>query len=69
MSTRAELRSFVGLCSYYRKFVNGFAKISRLITKFLNTKHKFEKVTEEMRDAIDKLKKALTSKPPLQQEI
>jgi hypothetical protein len=64
-STRAELRSFVGLCSYYRKFVKGFAKISRPITSFLNTKLKLTTLPDNIVAAIAELKDALTSEPIL----
>jgi exodeoxyribonuclease III len=62
-TTRAELRSFVGLCSYYRKFVKGFAKIVRPITSFLNTKIKLTSMPDDIIAAIDTLKSVLTSEP------
>ena len=64
-TTRAELRSFVGLCSYYRKFVKGFAKIARPITSFLHTKLKLTALPADIVAAVDTLKNALTAEPIL----
>jgi hypothetical protein len=34
-STQTELRSFLGLCNVYRRFVKGFAKIAALLNSLL----------------------------------
>ena len=65
VTDRKELRSFQGLMSYYRKYVKGFARLSKPITDFLKTKKKFEDHGEEVTTAISELKKILTSKPIL----
>jgi hypothetical protein len=51
--------------SYYRKYVKGFARLSKPITDFLKTKKKFEDHGEEVTTAISELKKILTSEPIL----
>lgn len=33
--TQTELKSFLGLCNYYRRFVNGFAKIATTLNALL----------------------------------
>ena len=36
-----EVRSFLGLASYYRKFVEGFSKIATPLTKLIRKEEKF----------------------------
>ncbi|GFU58811.1 retrovirus-related Pol polyprotein from transposon 412 [Nephila pilipes] len=59
-----ELRSFLGLCTYYRRFVKGFSLIARLL--HWSTEHKRPFVwSEECEVAFTSLKEALTSTPIL----
>ncbi|GFY13558.1 retrovirus-related Pol polyprotein from transposon 17.6 [Trichonephila clavipes] len=59
-----ELRSFLGLCTYYRKFVKGFSSIARPLHKLTESKQKFQ-WTKECEDSFLQLKEALTSSPIL----
>ncbi|GFV16328.1 retrovirus-related Pol polyprotein from transposon 412 [Trichonephila clavipes] len=59
-----ELRSFLGLCTYYRKFVKGFSNIARPLHKLTENKQKFQ-WTKECEDSFLQLKEALTSSPIL----
>ncbi|GFR30068.1 retrovirus-related Pol polyprotein from transposon 17.6 [Trichonephila clavata] len=59
-----QLRSFLGLCTYYRKFVKDFSTIARPLHKLTEANQKFI-WTDECNDAFNKLKDALTSAPIL----
>ncbi|GFW48863.1 retrovirus-related Pol polyprotein from transposon 412 [Trichonephila clavipes] len=59
-----ELRSFLGLCTYYRKLVKGFSNIARPFHKLTESKQKFQ-WTKECEDSFLQLKEALTSSPIL----
>ena len=55
-----DVRSFLGLCSYYRRFVHKFADIARPLHKLTEANKKFV-WGEDCQQAFDKLKRALTS--------
>ncbi|GFX02680.1 hypothetical protein TNCV_2011241 [Trichonephila clavipes] len=59
-----QLRSFLGLCTYYRKFVKHFSTIVRPLHKLTEAKQKFM-WTLDCNNAFNKLKDALTSAPIL----
>ena len=59
-----EVRSFLGLCSYYRRFVHDFAKIASPLTDLLKKDKAFE-WTQECQQAFDTLKHKLTTTPIL----
>ncbi|GFX53964.1 retrovirus-related Pol polyprotein from transposon 17.6 [Trichonephila clavipes] len=59
-----QLRSFLGLCTYYRKFVKNFSTIARPLHKLTEAKQKFI-WTVDCNNAFNKLKDALTSAPIL----
>ncbi|UYV63839.1 K02A2.6-like [Cordylochernes scorpioides] len=55
-----QLRSFLGLCSYYRRFVPGFSNIARPLHRLTESGRPFS-WTVDCERAMDKLKKALSS--------
>ena len=59
-----SVREFLGLCSYYRKFVPGFSKIATPLHQLLKANSKFV-WTEPCQMAFQKLKKVLTHTPVL----
>ena len=75
--TVRELRSFLGLCNFYRKFVEHYAEIAKPLTDILRSTefeekfgHKFTKTApislgEPEQAAFQRLKDALTSAPCL----
>ena len=58
------LRSFMGITGYYRKFIEGFSKISYPITSLQNKGRKFE-WTKNCKESFNKLKHLLTITPIL----
>ena len=62
--TAKHVRSFLGLCSYYRRFVQNFAQIAKPLHKLCEKSSKFQ-WTDESQLAFQKLKDALTSAPIL----
>ena len=59
-----EVKSFLGLASYYRRFIKGFAAIARPLHQISNKGSKFL-WSDECQKAFDELKAALTSSPIL----
>ncbi|GBM53776.1 Retrovirus-related Pol polyprotein from transposon 297 [Araneus ventricosus] len=59
-----DLRSFLGLCTYYRRFLNNFFTIARPLHKLTEAKSNFN-WTEECEKSFNSLKQALTSSPIL----
>jgi hypothetical protein len=59
-----EIWSFQGLARYYRRFIEGFSKISKPMTKLLEKDKKF-KWTPAYEASFQKLKKWLTTAPIL----
>ncbi|KAG8496961.1 hypothetical protein CXB51_008163 [Gossypium anomalum] len=62
----SELRSFLGLASYYRRFVKGFSMIASSMTKLLQKDIKFE-WSKNCQQSFEKLKALLTEAPVLVQ--
>ncbi|GBM71467.1 Retrovirus-related Pol polyprotein from transposon 297 [Araneus ventricosus] len=59
-----DLRSFLGLCTYYRRFVKNFSTIAKPLYKLTEAKSNFN-WTEECEKSFNSLKQALTSSPIL----
>ncbi|XP_024312059.1 LOW QUALITY PROTEIN: uncharacterized protein LOC100823542 [Brachypodium distachyon] len=62
--TVKEIRSFLGLAGYYRRFIENFSKIARPMTNLLKKEKKFS-WTPECEAAFQELKKKLVSAPVL----
>jgi hypothetical protein len=59
-----DIWSFLELAGYYRRFIEGFSKISKPMTKFLDKDKKF-KWTPACKASFYELKKRLTTAPIL----
>ena len=59
-----EVKSLLGLASYYRRFLNNFSTIAKPLTNLTSPKTKFE-WSDECEEAFKKLKELLTSAPVL----
>ncbi|GKC20977.1 putative reverse transcriptase domain-containing protein [Tanacetum coccineum] len=62
--TPTEIRQFLGLASYYRRFIEGFSKIARPMTKFTQKRVKFD-WGEKAEATFQLLKQKLCSVPIL----
>ncbi|UYV67951.1 hypothetical protein LAZ67_5002588, partial [Cordylochernes scorpioides] len=60
----SEVRSFLGLCSYYRRFIKSFADITGPLNELLKKGKQFS-WNDRQEDSFDNLKSALTSEPVL----
>ncbi|GKA61475.1 putative reverse transcriptase domain-containing protein [Tanacetum coccineum] len=63
-SAPTEVRQFLGLAGYYRRFIEGFSLISKPLTKLTQKNKKYEWGTEED-EALQTLKQKLCSAPIL----
>ncbi|KAL0439985.1 UNVERIFIED_CONTAM: Retrovirus-related Pol polyprotein from transposon.6 [Sesamum latifolium] len=64
LKNATEVRSFLGLAGYYRRFVEGFSIIAGPLTKLLRKGVAFQ-WTEQCQQSFDELKRRLTSTPIL----
>jgi hypothetical protein len=60
----SEIRSFLGLAGYYRRFIEGFSKIVKPLTTLLEKGKEF-KWDEKCQASFEELKKRLTTTPML----
>lgn len=60
----ADIRSFMGLTSYYRRFVEGFSRVAYLITSLQKKGREF-KWTPEFQRSFEQFKHFLTTTPIL----
>ena len=63
-STVTEVRSFLGLAGYYRRFVEGFSSLALPLTKLMRKGVKFE-WSDERQKSFEELKKRLVTAPVL----
>jgi hypothetical protein len=63
-ATVTEVRSFIGLAGYYRRFIEGFSKIAKPMTELLKKNQRFVWTTE-CEDSFTELKTRLTTAPVL----
>jgi hypothetical protein len=61
--TLTELRGFLGICTYYKKFVKGFSQLCAPLTDL--TKKGAFKWSEEAQFTFDKMKKVMSTCPVL----
>ena len=61
-----EVRSFLGLTGYYRRFVKGFSIVASSLTKLLRKGVKFE-LTNKCQNSFEHLKEMLVEAPVLMQ--
>ena len=59
-----EIRSFLGLAGYYRRFIENFSKIAKPMTELLKKDTKF-KWTKDCEASFQELKKCLVTAPML----
>jgi hypothetical protein len=64
LKNKHEIRSFLGLCMYYRQFISGFANIAKPVTKLTEQKQSFQ-WTPEVEASFQMLKGALYAAPIL----
>jgi hypothetical protein len=59
-----EIKSFLGLASYYRRFIEGFSKIVKPLTTLLEKDREFKWIGA-CQTSFEELKKRLTTSPVL----
>ncbi|UYV74773.1 hypothetical protein LAZ67_12000923 [Cordylochernes scorpioides] len=62
--TLTDVRSFIGMCSYYRRFIKNFAQKAEPLHRLLRKDTRFEWGPDQ-RQAYESLKRALASEPVL----
>ena len=63
-STVKDVRSFIGMCSYYRRFIPNFAKIAKPLTELTKKNRRFD-WSDQCQTAFETLRTTLTTAPIL----
>jgi hypothetical protein len=64
LKNKQKIRTFLGLCTYYRWFISSFANIVKPLTKFMEEQQAFQ-WTPEVEATFQTLKEALCAAPVL----
>lgn len=64
-TTEKQLRGFLGLTGYYRKFIEGYAKLAQPMTKYLKKDNKINKNDPQYITAFETLKENIMNHPIL----
>ena len=64
-STQKQIKSFLGLVGYYRKFIKDFAKIAKPMTNCLKAGKRINVTDSEYKEAFNKLKLLIITEPIL----
>jgi len=59
-----DIRKFLGLTNYYRRFIKNFAQVARLMNVLIRKDVKWQ-WEQEQQKAFDKLKRVFTTRPVL----
>lgn len=63
--TRKQIKSFLGITGYYRKFIKDYAKVAQPMTRHLKKDSKINTNDPSYRDSFEKLKELITNYPTL----
>ncbi|MFN9959005.1 MAG: RNase H-like domain-containing protein, partial [bacterium] len=63
-TTNVDLRRFVGLCNYFRRFIDGYASIEATLTRLCGPHAPWSWEAQAL-DSFDRLKQCLTTAPVL----
>lgn len=64
-TTRKQIKSFLGITGYYRKFIRDYAKVAQPMTKFLKKDSKVNVNDQSYKESFEKLKNLITNYPIL----
>lgn len=64
-TTQKQIKQFLGLAGYYRKFIKDYSKIARPITKYLKKDARIDVKDPDYKESFETLKKLLTNSPVL----
>lgn len=64
-ATRKQIKSFLGITGYYRKFIRDYAKVAKPMTNFLKKDSKIDVQDLSYKESFQKLKDLITNYPTL----